>query len=185
MPTITRKKLYTANEYAILPESVTGRYSELVRGRIVEMAAPSFNHGEVQLRMGARLLAYCESNNSCRVVTESGVVTERDPDTVRGPDVSLYSARRLPMNKVVKVYPDIPADLCVEVRSPDNTLKKLMEKADEYIRSGVKAVWIADPKSKTVRVVTVNGAAVLKNGDTLDGGELLPGFTCKVSDFFK
>jgi Uma2 family endonuclease len=181
MATATKKTRYTAEEYAALPDSVASRYSELVRGEIVEMAQPGFTHGEVQIRIGSKLLAYCDQENSCRVVTESGVITERDPDTVRGPDVSLYSARRLPMNKVVKVYPDIPADLCVEVRSPDNTMKILLEKAEEYLRSGVKA----DPKSKSVRMITVNGTVTLKNGDILEGGDLLPGFSCKIADFFK
>jgi Uma2 family endonuclease len=185
MSAITRKKLYTAAEYAALPESVTGPYSELVRGEVVEMAQPGFTHGEVQLSIGMVLKQHCIASGSCRVVVESGVVTERNPDTVRGPDVSLYSARRLPMNKVVKVYPDIPADLCVEVRSPDDTMKQLLEKAEEYLTSGVKEVWIADPKAKSVRVITVNETRILKNGDTLDGGALLPGFSCKVSEFFK
>jgi Uma2 family endonuclease len=185
MPTATRKKLYTAKEYAALPDSVTGPFSELVRGEIVEMAQPGFIHGEIQLSIGMLLKQHCIATGSCRVVVESGVITERDPDTVRGPDVSLYSARRLPMNKVVRVYPDIPADLCVEVRSPEDTIKKLLEKAEEYLRSGVKEVWIADPKAKSVRVITVNQTRVLKNGDTLEGGTLLPGFTCKVADFFK
>ena len=184
MPTAMKKKRYSAAEFAALPDSVASRYSELVRGEIVEMAQPGFNHGEIQLAIGSILRVHCQATGSCRVVTESGVITERNPDTVRGPDVSLYSARRLPMNKLVRVYPDIPADLCVEVRSPDDTIKGLLEKADEYLRSGVKAVWIVDPKTKSVRLLTVNGTRILKNGDTLDGGELLPGFSCRVSDFF-
>ncbi len=185
MPATVEKKRYSAAEYATLPDSIASRYSELVRGEIVEMAQPGFNHGEIQLAIGSLLRVHCQTTASCRVVTESGVITERDPDTVRGPDVSLYSARRLPMNKSVRVYPDIPADLCVEVRSPDDTIKKLLEKADEYLRSGVKAVWIVDPKAKSVRVSTVNDTRILKVGETVDGGELLPGFSCKVEEFFE
>jgi Uma2 family endonuclease len=179
------KGLLTIKAYARLPESVASHRSELVRGVVHDRPPYDFPRGSTRLAIGSILLKYCDQTKKWNCTLGSGVITERAPDTVRGPDVSLYCARRLPMYKVVKTYPDIPADLCVEVRSPDNTMKQLMEKAEEYLTSGVKAVWIADPKAKSVRVVTVNGTTILKNGDTLDGGDLLPGFSCKVADFFK
>ena len=84
-------------------------------------------------------------------MTESGVRTDRSPDSVRGPDVSLYKTDRLPLNKVVIGYADVPADLCVEVVSPSNSLNELKDKASEYLEAGVKVVWIADPETRTVR----------------------------------
>ncbi len=64
-------------------------------------------------------------------------------------------------------------------------MKKLLDKAEEYLRSGVKVVWIVDPKAKSVRVLSVNETRILKVGDTLDGGKLLPGFSCGFEEFFE
>lgn len=192
----TATKLLTAEEYAQLSEEETGPWTELVRGVVVPkfgvafrggnaMAGPGVRHGKVQLRIGSRLLAYCDSNNSCQVMTESGTITVREPDTVRGPDISLYTANRMPINMVVVGYHDHCPNLCVEVVSPSNSKREIQSKTEEYLSAGVEAVWIVDPEKKTLTLSTRSASKVLTSNDTLDGGELLPGFSCKVADFFK
>src|SRR5207249_4297108 len=84
-------KLLTAEEFFRLPEPPDGSKQELVRGEIVTMPPPGFRHGDVQLAIGSLLRQFVRANRLGRVTVESGVVTEDDPDTVRGPDVSFWS----------------------------------------------------------------------------------------------
>ena len=82
-------------------------------------------------------------------------------------------------------YHDQPADLCVEVKSPSNTMRELRDKAKEYLFAGVRMVWIIDPEDRTATVITDPlESRTLEADATLDGGAVLPGFSCKVSDLF-
>ena len=179
------KKLLTAEEFYDLPDPGDGSKQELVRGEVISMAAPGFEHGEVQGNVHFAIKLFLKSNKLGRVVVESGVVTERGPDSVRGPDVSYYSAARLPLDKRVVKYADLPPDLCVEVVSPSNTKRYLGEKLREYFFVGVREVWIVDPNSRSVAVHSDPGTCkTLGENDTLDGGSVLPGFSCPVADLF-
>src|SRR5690348_14428461 len=101
----------TAAEFARLPEPADGARRELVRGVIVSRKVPGFRHGVVRVGIAALLHGYARSQRCGRVTMGTGVITERDPDTVRGPDVAYWSAERLPLEQVPAGYPDAPADL--------------------------------------------------------------------------
>ena len=147
-------QLLTAEEYFALPEPMDGSKQELVRGRVVTVPGPGVEHGEIQVNVASAIKVFLKSNPIGRVVTESGAITERKPDTVRGPDVSYYSKERLPLDKrVVGYHTEVP-DLCVEVMSPFNSLKQLKAKAKEYLFAGVRMVWIIDPEERTVTIIT-------------------------------
>lgn len=75
-------------------------------------------------------------------------------------------------------------DLAVEVKSPDDSLKKMTEKAAYYLANGVRMVWLIYPKMKLVEVLTPDDRQLLNENDTLDGGSVLPGFTMAVRDIF-
>src|SRR5687768_4953505 len=180
MATVEKKPI-TAEEFLLMPDPTDGTVLELVRGEIVAMPGPGFEHGEVQGNVHFLIKQYLLRNRIGRVVVESGVITEREPDTVRGPDVSYYSRERLPLDQRVTGYHDQPPDLCVEVVSPSNTVHELKSKAKEYLFAGVRVVWIIDPRHREVVIVTEPLASrTLEAEATLDGGEVLPGFTCKV-----
>lgn len=182
MPATATKPL-TAEEFFALPDD--GRRLELVRGEITVMSNPGLRHGEVQLNLGSLLKAFLRETKLGRVFVESGLVTERDLDTVRGPDVSYYSKERLPLDLDVVGYHDQPADLCVEVKSPSNSMRELRDKAKEYLFAGVRMVWIIDPEDRTATVITDPlESRTLEADATLDGGDVLPGFSCKVADLF-
>jgi Uma2 family endonuclease len=184
MSTVTTKKL-TADEFFDLPEPADGAKRELVRGEVIVVSNPGLEHGEVQVNVAFQIKLYLKQNPVGRVFTESGVVTERNDDTVRGPDVSYYSKERLPLEKRVVKYNDQPPDLCVEVVSPSNTRRQLNDKLKEYFFAGVRAVWVVDPDDRSVTVYREPfEGRVLKEGATLDGGDVLPGFSCKVADLF-
>ena len=179
----TTVKLITAEEFGRMPNPEDGSKQELVKGVIVTMPPPTGRHGYIQLRIGRTIGNFVDERRLGWVVTESGTILERDPATVRGPDVSFYSLARQPTPP--DDYFEIPPDLVVEVLSPDDRSGAVRAKIREYISAGVKLVWLVDPDARTVRVYrgSIRGVE-LDETDTLDGGDVLPEFTCKVADFF-
>ena len=178
-------QLLTAEEFYAMPAPKDGTKQELVRGKVVTMAGPGVEHGEVQGQVYFLLKTLLNQNKIGRVMVESATVLERKPDTVRGPDVSYYSKERLPLDKRVVGYHDEVPDLCVEVVSPSNSMKQLKAKAKDYLFAGVRLVWIVDPEDRTVTVIVDPlESRTLEADATLDSGDVLPGFACKVSDLF-
>ena len=75
----------------------TAGTTELVRGRVVEVPQPYPYHGYVCMNIGRVVDAFVRARKLGRVMTnDSGVITERGPDTVRGADVCFYSFARIP-----------------------------------------------------------------------------------------
>jgi Uma2 family endonuclease len=181
------EKLITAEQFARIPAPADGSKQELVRGVIVAMAPPpGFRHGLRQGKVYKLIDNYATSTKRGRAVVESGVRTEHDPDSVRGPDVSYWSVERLPLELEPVGYPDVSPDLCVEVLSPSNTLKKILDKLHEYFASNVRMVWTVDPETRTVTVYrSADEGRVLHENATLNGDDVLPGFTCRVAEFFE
>jgi len=181
----TIQKLITAEEFLEMPDPEDGTRQELVKGVIEKMSRPNFKHGECQSATSYVLRYYAKTNRAGRVVTETGIQTEKDPDTVRGPDVSFWSVERLPLDQEVIGYPPIAPDLCVEVLSPSNRRKQIRQKIKEYLFNGTKAVWVIDPENRTVTIYrTPLEGRTLEEDAILDGDDVLPGFTCKVSELF-
>lgn len=176
-------KLMTAEEFARRPEPADGSKEELVRGEIETMPPTKGRHGFVQVRFARIIGNFVDEHRLGWVVTESGVILDRDPDTVRGPDVSYYSLARHPQPP--GDYFAIPPDLAVEVLSPDDRPGRVRDKIAQYVAAGVVLVWLADPEARTVTVYTGTlPGTKLGEADTIDGGTVLPGFTARVADFF-
>lgn len=177
--------LMTASEFARRPKPADGSKEELVRGEIAMTPPPGFEHGYVQTNIATLLSAHVRKHGLGRVVVETGLVTENDPDSVRGPDVSFWSKERLPMDQKPRGYPDVAADLCVEVLSPDDRMPKVMKKVDEYISRGVRLVWIVNPRTQSVAVHrSLSDFNTIEADGLLDGGEVVPGFQCAIKDLF-
>jgi Uma2 family endonuclease len=180
------QKLITADEFFQMPDPTDGSKQELVKGVIVTMPPPGFRHGDVQLAIGSMLRQFARANRLGRVTTESGVRTDRNPDSVRGPDVAFWSYERLPADQNPVGYPQVAADLCVEVRSPGESTRSLRLKAREYLDRGVRMVWIVDPEDQMVSVYRQPGEGrVLSEEATLTGEDVLPEFSCRVAEFFE
>jgi Uma2 family endonuclease len=184
MTTVTRKPI-TAEEFARMPDPPDGSRQELVRGEIETMSRPGFRHGKVSFRIAKILDKHVELNRLGHVVPETGVVTEHGPDTVRGPDVAYWTCDKAPLDKEPEEYPDVVADLCVEVLSPRQDRKKIFEKVREYLWAGVRLVWVVDPEDRTVTVYrSPEEGRLLHEGATVSGGDVLPGFSVPVAEFF-
>ena len=174
--------LMTADELLRLDDDVRG---ELIRGVFCEMGPPGTEHGRVAARLTIRLGIFVEPRGLGEVFGEMGVWTERDPDTVRAPDVAFYSTERFPPGTRITGYSEAAPDLVAEVRSPNDSRRAVREKAEMWLSHGVRLAWVVDPDTRTIDVYGADGAvATLGEGGTLDGGDVLPGFTCAVAAVF-
>lgn len=176
--------LLTAEDYLRLPDS--GRPTELVRGRIVEMNQPGFRHGAVCVNTVLLLGSYLAQSDRGRIVSnDSGVVTERDPDTVRGMDVGYYSYERLPREIRPEGYPGVSPDVVFEVKSPSDRWGEILTKVAEYLRSGVLRVCVLDPQPETITIYSPDEPAIqLTAADVFELPEIFPGLSVPVARFF-
>jgi Uma2 family endonuclease len=174
----------TAEEYLQLPD--LGQPSELVRGRVVVMEVPGAKHGWHCSRIGMILGNFVAEHDLGYVISnDSGVVTERDPDTVRGADVAYYSYQRIPRGALPDGYPTVAPEIVFEVRSPSDRLKQMREKAAEYLRAGVLAACIVDSKARTIEVHASGGEPAKLTGDKKSTfPDILPGFSLSLRSLF-
>jgi len=182
MSTTTHAKLLTAEEFFLIPDLKDGSQQELVRGEIVIMPPPGGLHGVTCSKVDRRLGAFVDAAGIGTVAcNDTGFITERNPDSVRGPDISYWSKERL--REVPVGYIEAAPDLLVEVLSPSNTSQQIREKLKEYFAKGVRLVWVIAPEDRTLTIYrTPDEGRVLHESATATGEDVLPGFTCRVSD---
>jgi len=175
-------QLLTADDLLQMPSDLR---CELVKGELIDMLPPGYQHGRIINRVAVRLTLHVESQRLGVVLgAETGFKLSRNPDTVRGIDVAFISTPRLPTHDLEKHFDGAP-DSAVEVLSPNDTMTAVEEKIDDLFRAGTKAVWIISPARRTVTVhLPDTQPHVLRENDTLEAGESVPGFTCVVGDFF-
>jgi len=177
-------RLLTAEDYLRMPDD--GRRTELRRGVVVYMNPPGFRHGEVCSSIHHYVDTFARNNRLGRtLINDSGIITERDPDTVRGADVSFYSYNRVPKGESPVGYAGASPEIVFEVVPPTNTRREITRKTGEYLNAGVNVVCVADPEYKTVNLSYSDRPTEKLAGDeplTLAG---LPGFSLPVSKFFE
>jgi Uma2 family endonuclease len=180
--TIAQNKLLTAEEFWRLPNPSDGSQQELVRGEIITMPPPGGRHGVSCNKTGRRLGNFVEDHDRGTVTANNtGFITERGPDSVRGPDIAYWSKEKLPV--VPLGYTEIAPDMLVEVLSPSNTTEQILAKLREYFARGVPLVWVIAPEDRTLTVYqTPEEGRLLCETATVTGDGVLPGFTCRVSD---
>ena len=180
----TALALMTAEEFGRRPDP--GYPEELVQGRIVAMPPPDRRHGKTCGQAYYLMRQHVDAHDLGQMMTnESGIITERDPDTVRGADVAFYSYARLPKGPLPAGYgPEIP-ELVVEVRSPSDSWREILLKVTEYLTAGVLTVIVLDPSSRNAHVYTADDEPmVLGPEDELTVPELLGDFRVAVHRFF-
>ena len=182
--TTTLPKLLTAEDLLRLhSEGVRG---ELIRGVLCETMASGGEHGEIVVNMTLLLGNLVKQQKLGRLAaSDVGVRLQRNPDTIREPDLAFISAERLPLDTRVTAYYEIPPDLVVEIVSPNDSYGSVHDKGCMWLRYGVRIVWVVNPQFRSVEVHS-EGPSLLRltENDTLDGSDVLPGFSCTVSDLF-
>jgi Uma2 family endonuclease len=161
------------------------KWFELVRGEVIELPPPMKPHGVVASNIG-RILGNFTVERDFGYVTgnDTGVILERDPDTVRGPDVAVYEDAH-DYAELHPKYGEVPPRLAVEVLSPSDRADRTQHKIMDYLQTGVEMVWVADPENRTVTVYRPDrGPRYLQASEEITGEDILPGFRCQVADFF-
>jgi Uma2 family endonuclease len=176
--------LLTTEQFAKLPSS--DRPQELVAGQVVTMPSPLTPHGQVVFNIAFLLKSFLKKNNIGRAWgAESGLVTTREPDSVRGMDAAFCSYSRWPKAESQTGYAKIAPELVFEVLSPDDRWPRVLKKITEYLDAGVLVVCTVDPELQTVQMhKDATSSVVLRRDDEFALPEVLPGFSCRVSEFF-
>ena len=177
--------LITAEEFMRMDDS-EGVRAELIRGAVCEAMGTGFRHTIIAGRFVRHLGSFVEERLlGFAGAPDGGVRLERDPDTVRIPDAMFVSNDRLPSDDDLDFYIESTPNIAVEVKSRTDSVAQTHDKARMWHAHGVPLVWAAYPETRTIDVHSADGSiTTLTDADTLDGGEVLPGFSVAVSDIF-
>ena len=150
------------------------------------MAPAGSSHGNVANRFAFLLSQHVYANDLGVVfAAETGFRLRTNPDTVRGADSAFVAKARIPKGGLpAGFWPGAP-DLAVEVVSPGDTIEEVDEKVKDYLAAGAAMVLVLTPRGKTATVHRPGERpVVLQGSDALDCGDVVPGFTCKLTDIF-
>ena len=174
-------KLVTVDEFAAMP--LEGAW-ELVDGEMIELSPTAGESGWISAVIVGLLTMHVHQSRLGWVFSnETGFILFDDRQTVRAPDAAVVLRTRLakPPRSFVAMAPD----LAVEVLSPSDRMADAMSKVAMYLQAGVRLVWLVDPPSLTVTVFRLDEPPTkLGIGDTLDGGDVLPGFSVPIAEIF-
>jgi Uma2 family endonuclease len=185
MATAEMLELMTAEEFG--RRRAPRHPEELVRGKVIALSVPDRRHGYVCARSDRIFGNFVDERDIGRVMcNDSGVITERNPDTVRGADVVYYSYSRLPKGKLPTGYgPEVP-ELVVEVCSENDRWLEILDKVAEYLNSGVLVVIVLDPKPQITHVFSADKPPrTLRIDEELLLPRILDDFRVRVGRFFE
>lgn len=174
----------TADELSAMPDD--GFRYELVRGELRQTPLAGAEHGMICVNVIVTLARHIKLHGLGQGFgTGTGFQIASDPDTVRAPDVAFVRKERIPESGISETFWPGAPDLAVEVVSPGDTYSEVEEKVEEWLAAGARAVWVLNPKWRGVSVYrSMTDVTRLSEDDELDGGEVVPGFRCKVSEIF-
>ena len=179
----TKSELMTAEELLEMPED--GFRYELVRGELIKMPPAGFYHGVTGNRLNLSLSNYVYENELGEVCTaETGFLLERSPDHVLAPDAAFVRQERVESAGEFEGFFPGPPDLAIEVISPSDRYTEVEEKVAEWLAAGTRMVVVVNPRNRRVRVHTSDATMTLTEADTLDGGDVVPGWQMPVADIF-
>jgi Uma2 family endonuclease len=170
-----------ATEADLLRTPKDGRKYELVDGEI--RVSPAGNWHEF---IGSNLLGVLRAfviERQLGFVLGSSAGFRLPGGNVRSPDVSFVANGRYPDNKPSQGYPDFGPDLAVEILSPDDRPRDVLDKVGEYLQAGVRAVWVIDPRKRRAVVHrSLSEVVVVESDGVLEGEDVVPGFRCPLAE---
>ncbi|HVU13494.1 MAG TPA: Uma2 family endonuclease [Phototrophicaceae bacterium] len=165
---------------------------ELVNGEKIPLMPPVEEHGLIISLLFELLVLYKQGNPNFGIFTETPFVLEYIADWVKGsrvPDLMIFDKARLeeyrartPDHKLKPLI--LVPDLCVEVISANDSYFDVDEKVEGYLKDGVRLIWVINPRLKRITALTSTNTVRLTEADTLDGGDVLPGFSLSVRTLF-
>ncbi len=180
-------RLMTVEEFLELPEDGISR--ELIRGQIRERGMTIHNryHAKVTTKMARFLDEWLDGQPEPRgeiLTGEAGFRLRGTRDSLVGADLAFVSAALMAETEDGKLIYDGPPVLAVEILSPSDTNKDVVEKVAVYAAAGV-IVWEVNPDFRRVSVHRPGQASKTYCGDDeLTMEPELPGFRVPVSKFF-
>jgi Uma2 family endonuclease len=173
--------LFTADD--LMRFQPADKRTELVRGRMIVREPAGLRHGDVAMSMALAMGHFLRSHPLGRLLAaETGFVLATNPDTVRAPDVAFVRHARIP-DPIPRGYARFAPDLAVEVLSPDDRPGEVLQKVADWLTAGTSLVWVIDPERRIGRVYRSDGTeSVLGESDAFNGEDLLPGFSCRLSE---
>lgn len=157
-----------------------GRKYELVDGEI-RVSPAGYRHGLVSVRLIVKLWTFV-AEHGLGDVLESNTGFRLPGGNVRCPDVSFVSAARVPAGQP-QGFAELAPDLAVEVLSPEDRHRDVLDKVGEYLGAGVRLVWVIDPEQATAVVFrSLTDVRRVERDGVLDGEDVVPGFTCALSE---
>jgi Uma2 family endonuclease len=172
----------TMEQFLQLPDEESYRY-ELWQGELIEVGETIYAHNWIRDKLLVLITIFLMySKLGGEVHVETGI--QFDTDTLARPDVSYWDAEHLASMDWLRSPVDIIPQLIVEVMSPSNSLRRLFENAQYFLRAGVRVVWVVNRDPFEIHVFEKGQAKrVLRPGDLLEAPSVLPGFSEKVSLF--
>ena len=174
----------SAEELARMPDD--GTRSELIRGELRQVSPSGSEHVVIIARLTWQLAAHVEKHALGIVFgAEGGFLIERNPDTVRAPDLAFVQSARVPASGVPTGYLPGAPDLAVEVLSPSDRVSEADAKVTDWLTAGTRTVWVINPRWRTVTVFrSPTEISVLTANDMLNGADVIGGFRGPVHDLF-
>ncbi len=181
VPDMTAPALTTAEQ--LLHLNLPNKRTELVRGALVVREPAGGSHGRVAMNLAVELGIHIrQTHQGYLFAAETGFVLERDPDTVRAPDIAFVQRARWPQPEPVG-FPELAPDLVAEVKSPGDRPGEVLVKVAAWLDAGVRLVWVIDPQQRAARAYRADGSeTVIAAEGSLDGEDVLPGFACLLSE---
>jgi Uma2 family endonuclease len=176
--------LMTADELLAMPRD-DFRY-ELVKGELIRMSPTGGEPGTIAA-IPTVIVGHFVREKKLGLVfgAETGFKIAFDPDTVRAPDFAFVSRERILESGIPKGYWIGAPDLAVEVVSPGDIYGEVEDKVLAWLDTGARMVIVVNPRRRTSTVYrSRTDVKILSESDELNGEDVLPGFACKVSDFF-
>jgi Uma2 family endonuclease len=178
----------TAADLAALPDELPSGpvLYELDNGRLIIMPPPGDDHGSVEAKCTGELYSKGEKRGLGKVrCGEVGIVLWRNPDRVVGADVVFIANASLPVRRSPEGYLETIPDLVIEVMSKNDSWTAVRKKVEDYLKAGVRVIWVADPKARTITEFRPGQETVYGATDSLKAPDILPGFEAAVADLFQ
>jgi len=174
----TRRKM-TEEEFLRLPDD--GRKWELVEGEAREVPA-GHEHAVMVINIGVMLKPFARGRG---FVAGSQAGFRMASGNIRSPDVSFTRKERMPGGQPSEGFEDFAPGLAVEIISPSEQPDEMARKVAEYFGAGAEQVWHLFPDTRRVTVYySPFDTADFGPQETLDAGDLLPGFSCRAEELF-
>ncbi|HXF63455.1 MAG TPA: Uma2 family endonuclease [Caldilineaceae bacterium] len=173
----------TAADFWRLPE--TEKRRELVRGEVIETMPPGMFPGAIVANLVELLRGWTKQGTDGYVGVEAGYILERNPDTVRAPDVSYVTSERIQAVGIPEGFWEGAPDVAVEIISRNETADEVREKVRDDLSAGAALVLTIYPRTREVIAHIPDGLARTFGPDaSLEFPTALPGFTCRVAELF-